>query len=144
MGRFRRFLILFLFDTLGLQLAQFAHFFFAATGEAVFLELKISDLLFVDDEGVGVDQMGAGGRLVFLEQIGEFDAAFGEERHLESRDTPQTPPGIGDGLGEFAFAKSDRLQVLFEGSEMALVFGSIITGKQNRAAGGPGCYSIER
>jgi hypothetical protein len=33
----------------------------------------------------------AGGELVFSEQIGEFDAAFGEERYFQSGDTAKEP-----------------------------------------------------
>jgi len=114
--------------TVLLQEAQLGGFFFAAAGEARFLQLQIADLLFVDEEGMRVDQERAGSELVLFEQIGEFDAAFGEERHFQSRDTAQASPGIGDGLDELTFTETHRLKLLLEGVQMALVFSGIVAG----------------
>ena len=95
--------MLLLLHTLGLETAQFGNFFFAAAGQAGFLELQIADLLFVGDEGVGVDQVRARGEVLFVEQLGKFDAAFGEESRFERGDAAQTLVGVGDGLYEIRF-----------------------------------------
>jgi len=106
------------------------------------LQLQIADLLFVDEEGVRVDQERASGELLFFEQIGEFDAAFGEESHFQSRDTAKAPPGIGDGLDELTFTETDRQKLLLEGVQMALVAGGVIAEQENRAAGESGDYCL--
>jgi len=44
-----------------LEHPQFGGFLFATAGKPGFLQLKVTDLLLVDKEGVGVDQVRAGG-----------------------------------------------------------------------------------
>jgi len=62
---------------IGLQISQLG-------GLDALLELKVADLLFVDEEGVGVHEVRPGSERVLIEEIGEFDAAFGEYRHFET------------------------------------------------------------
>ena len=123
---------------LGLEPSQFGNFFFAAAAQAGFLQLQIADLFFVGNEGVGVDQVRACGEVLFVEQLGEFDAAFGEQSRFESGDTTQTPVGVGDGLYEIRFEEAHGREFFGVGGQMVLVFGDVIGGQQNGAAGEPG------
>jgi len=77
---------------------------------------------------VGVDQERAAGGILLFEEVGELDAAFGEERHFQSGDAAKAPLGIGDGLDELTFTETHRLKLLLEGVQMALVVGGVVAG----------------
>ena len=106
--------------------------------------MQIADLFFVDQEGVGVDQKRLGFEVVLFKELGEFDAAFGEDGVFESRDAEKTPIGIGDGLHELAFAETDRFIFFLESGEVALVGGGVIGGEQDGAASETGFDGVER
>ena len=114
---------------------QFGDFLFAAAGQAGFLQLQIADLLFVGNEGVGVDQIGARGEVLFVEELGEFDAAFGEYRGLETGNAGETPESVGDGLDQLALAQADGLIFIVERGKMTLVCVGGVGGQQNGASG---------
>jgi hypothetical protein len=134
---------LLLLYTLGLESAQFGGFFVAASGKARFLQVQVTDLLFVGDEGVRVDQVRTGGGLVLFEQLSEFEAAFGEQSHFENRDAAETPIGIGDRLHEIGFLVADGRELFRIRREVALVFGGIVTGEQDGAAGERGFDGVQ-
>ena len=58
-------------------------------------------------------------------------------------DTGETPEGVSDGLHELRFAQTDGLIFVPEGGEVAFVFGGVVGGEQNRAAGEPGFDGVE-
>jgi len=105
--------------------------------------LQIANLLFVGDEGVGVDQVRACGEVLFVEQLGEFDAAFGEQSRFERGDATQTPVGVGDGLYEIRFQQADRCEFSGVGGEVAFVFGDIVARQKNCAASKSGFDRVE-
>jgi len=127
-----------------LELAQLGGFFFAAPSEPGFLQLQVTELFFVDHEGVELDEGGTQRGLVFLEEIGKFEVAFGEDRHLESGNASEAPGNGGDGLDETALLCAAGTEFLFVHGDVALVVGDIGGGKQHGGAGEPGVDSVER
>jgi hypothetical protein len=136
-------LVLLLLYALLLESAQFGSFFIATAGKPRFLQVQVTDLLFVSDESVRVDQVRTGGGLVLFEQPGEFETAFGEQGHFKNRDAAEAPIGIGDGLHEIGFLVADGREFFGVGGEVALVFGGIVTGEQDGAASERGFDSVE-
>jgi len=92
---------------------------------------------------MGVDEMRPGGERVLVEQIGEFDAAFGEDSHFDRGDASEAPEGIGDGLHQLALAQADGLIFVAERGEMAFVFGGVPSGEQYSAASEAGLDGVE-
>ena len=125
-------------DTLTLQLVQFQEDVLVLAAEASFLELQIAKLAFINNGGFGVDQRGGGVRIKFRELFGKLDAAACEDGHFQSRNTIQTPAGIGETLHDFILALVLGLMVAKEAFDVLLVGGGIIGRQQDSATGESG------
>src|SRR6185312_12572071 len=73
--------------------------------------------------------------LLIIKHIGELNAALRVDGHFEGGNAAQAPGDIGERLDEFGFFETNGLQFLFVGGDVALVFGSVVGGKQNGGAG---------
>ncbi|HEY6988400.1 MAG TPA: hypothetical protein VH369_08450 [Bryobacteraceae bacterium] len=131
--------------TILLQTVERGGFLFTAAHQAGFLKLQIAQLFFVDQMGVQLDQAAAnGGVVLILKHIGELDSALGIDSHFEGGDAAQAPGDIGERLDEFGFFETNGLPFLFVGGDVALVFGSVVGGKQDGGAGEAGFDGIQR
>ncbi len=126
-----------------LEGAELDGLFFAAAGKARFLKLQITELFLVDEKSVDLDETAADGDVVIVEMIGKLHVAAGEDGHLQRNGAPHTPPDIGDGLSQLAFARANRLELFFEGSDVGFVGGGVVAGEENGAAGERGFDGVQ-
>ena len=103
---------------------------------------RIAELLFVDEHDLNIEQVGAVvGELRDL--VDQFEAAFVEESHVETRDAVETPADIGDGLDEAGFFGADGLEEFFVGEDEGLVESGVVGGQADSAAGEGGFEGVE-
>jgi hypothetical protein len=127
-----------------LQAAERGGFFLAAADEPGLLKLQVTELLFVNEMSVQLDEAAAdAGMLLVFEQAGELDATFGVDGHFERGNAAQAPGDIGEGLDQLALFEAGGLQFVFVGGDVALVFGGVVTGEQDGGAGEPGFDGIQ-
>ncbi len=68
--------------------------------------------------------------------------AAGVDGHFESGDAAQPPHGIGDGLNQLGFEPAYGAELFLISGEEALVFGGIVRGQEDRAAGETGLDGV--
>ena len=66
---------------------------------------------------------------------GELCTSASINGEFQSGDAAKTPDGIGDGLHEIGFTLPDRLELPLISVEKALIFGGIVAGEEDGAAG---------
>jgi hypothetical protein len=102
--------------------------------ETRFLGVQIAELLFVGEEGLELDESGAGGDVLVIELARELSTALGVNGHLTSGNSAETPGGIGDGLDQVTFALADGTEFFFVIADVLLIHSGIITVKEDGAA----------
>ena len=109
-----------------LNFAQLCGFFFAAAGQAPFLELQIAELLLVSDEGLKLDHVRAERGFMLFESLSKLEVTLSENGHLQSGNAVEAPSGIGDRENQIGLDLTDGLKLLHVGVDVALVFGGVV------------------
>jgi len=127
-----------------LKAQQLGHFFFAASGEAPFLNLQIAKFLFVLAADFHFGEDGGDGIVVFGVAGDPLVADEDEEGHFGAGDAVETPAAIDDRLHEGAFFDADGLQEFLVFDKQSLVRSGFFGREKDGAAGEPCFDGVER
>src|SRR5581483_6658675 len=120
---------------LGLQSFQFGHGFGTLAIKPSFLNLEVTELLFVSYVRLQDDPVVAMRFGKIVERVLELFVAVRIESEFQSLDAALTPEAIHDDLDQFAFNLTTRLEIVLETGKEASVFFDIVGRKQHGASG---------
>ena len=108
------------------------------------MKLHVTELLFVGEQAVGFDEVGAQSGTLVVEVIGELATAQSVETHFEREHAIKTPGVVSEQLHESAFASAHGPEFLEEVVNVLLVGCGIVGREEDGAAGECGSHSVQR
>jgi hypothetical protein len=108
---------------------------FALAAQTVFLEVEIVELALVDQQRLGINEVGADGLVFVCKKLGEFEAAESIDARFERRDAEETPLGVGERLNEGLLLIANGFVLLHESGYVLFVKSGVFGGQQDGAAG---------